>query len=202
MQHRSHHTHTQKGSQAGRHIIIKVAERGSGRCLGATMPRDADSAEAHCRAPQHALARRQAAESGRQKERERDTETERQRHTDRHTDRQIGRQADTRVPRMSRLPCTKKLPGRAWWARWARRKSDPCDMHDRRTEQRSVARTGTLAEVSGKGWKVSGCGEWKSHYLSGGASRARGSCPRLTATVHVDQSVRVQHSVLASSRRE
>jgi hypothetical protein len=182
MQHRSHHTHTeigkqkQAGSQAGRHIIIKVAERGSGRCLGATMPRDADSAEAHCRAPQHALARRQAAESG--------------------------RQADTRVPRMSRLPCTKKLPGRAWWARWARRKSDPCDMHDRRTEQRSVARTGTLAEVSGKGWKVSGCGEWKSHYLSGGASRARGSCPRLTATVHVDQSVRVQHSVLASSRRE
>jgi hypothetical protein len=192
MQHRSHHTHTeigkqkQAGSQAGRHIIIKVAERGSGRCLGATMPRDADSAEAHCRAPQHALARRQAAESGRYRQ----------------ADRQAGRQADTRVPRMSRLPCTKKLPGRAWWARWARRKSDPCDMHDRRAEQRSVARTGTLAEVSGKGWKVSGCGEWKSHYLSGGASRARGSCPRLTATVHVDQSVRVQHSVLASSRRE
>jgi hypothetical protein len=197
MQHRSHHTHTeigkqkQAGSQAGRHIIIKVAERGSGRCLGATMPRDADSAEAHCRAPQHAH---------RERERERERETYRQ--TYRQADRQAGRQADTRVPRMSRLPCTKKLPGRAWWARWARRKSDPCDMHDRRTEQRSVARTGTLAEVSGKGWKVSGCGEWKSHYLSGGASRARGSCPRLTATVHVDQSVRVQHSVLASSRRE
>ena len=71
MQHRSHHTHTeigkqkQAGSQAGRHIIIKVAERGSGRCLGATMPRDADSAEAHCRAPQHALARRQARQKDR-----------------------------------------------------------------------------------------------------------------------------------------
>ena len=62
---------------------------------------------------------------------------------------------------MPRLPCTKKLPcapGRACGGQGGSPIPVTC-----RTEQKdrvhAVARTGTLVEVSGKGWKVSGCGE-------------------------------------------
>ena len=169
------------------------SERGRCRCLSDTTPRDAGSAEAHCRAHQHALARRQAAESGGQKERERETY------------RQTYRQAES-GGRMPRLPCTKKLPcapGRACGGQGG--SPIPVTCRTEQTEGQS-SRCRAHGHVSRGEWQGLE-GEWlwraaKSHYLSGGASRARRSCPRLTATLHVDQSVQVQHSVLASSRRE
>ena len=167
------------------------SERGRCRCLSDTTPRDAGSAEAHCRAHQHALARRQAAESGGQKERERDIQTDIQTGRIRRAHAQAAVHEEAAVRAWSSL----------WRARW---KSDPCDMQDRTEGQSSRCRAhGHVSRGEWQGLE----GEWlwraaKSHYLSGGASRARRSCPRLTATLHVDQSVQVQHSVLASSRRE
>ena len=99
------------------------SERGRCRCLSDTTPRDAGSAEAHCRAHQHALARRQAAESGGQKERERDIQTDIQTGRIRRAHAQAAVHEEAAVRAWSSL----------WRARW---KSDPCDMQDR-TDRRT-----------------------------------------------------------------
>ena len=97
------------------------SERGRCRCLSDTTPRDAGSAEAHCRAHQH--ARRQVAESGGQKERERDIQTDIQTGRIRRAHAQAAVHEEAAVRAWSSL----------WRAGW---KSDPCDMQDR-TDRRT-----------------------------------------------------------------